>query len=253
MKQFLSLFILLLITTCAQAQTYKVISRSNDTIRLHPNKVGDALKSVIPGSQPITGHYRLIEKIEDGKESLLFVDFTQTLDKVFVTYETDMIHAGVWKVSTYNFEDLIGATERVNAILLKGELFGMIIEVYQRPDMYKDVINIDGIEMDLPVKVQLIEPNLNSRSLIKMTERERELSRFNLTEEDTAAMADKANECYVAYLLISRHFNNYVDRALLNELCSFDEATNLRTKYNELQLKYLSRGYDTRLNKYYVK
>ena len=33
----------------ANAQTYTIVSRSNDTIKLQSNKLGEALKSVVPG------------------------------------------------------------------------------------------------------------------------------------------------------------------------------------------------------------
>ena len=117
MKKTLFLMMLAIVATCIQAQTYTVISRSNDTILLHPNKLGDALKSALPGGGAAE-NYRLIEKVDGDNKSLLFVDFMQVLDKVFVTYETDLVHAGEWQVETYSFDNIYYAVKRENAFLL---------------------------------------------------------------------------------------------------------------------------------------
>lgn len=242
-------FFILLWMACmtigVRAQTYTIVSRSNDTIRLHGNKLGDALKSALPGGGT-TENYRLIEKVDDGKKSLLFVDFVQLVDKIFVVYETDLIHAGEWQMTTYSFDSIFDAVQRENAILLKGELLGMNVVIYQRPNLYKDVINIDGIEFDLPIKVQLYESKLTQGSQKKSGE----LSRLGLTEEDVAQMEGKANECYIALLIKNGNFNQSVDKTVLNDLIDSGAEASIRAKYNRDQLLFLSRGHDTRLNKY---
>ena len=237
-------------TLVSYAQTYKIISRSNDTIRLQSNKLGDAMKSIVPGRAELDDNYRLIEKEENGKRSLLFVEFTQVLDKVFVTYETDLIHAGDWIIRAYSFNDIFNSVKRKDAILLKGELLGMNIEIYQRPDNFKDIISIDGIEFPSPIKVLAFETKIAQEIQSKKQEKYGDLMKLGLTEEDVVNTTGKANECYIAYLLISGNFNTSVDRTLMNDLCDKDEAMSLKAKYNEAQLNYLSKGYDNRLKKY---
>lgn len=251
MRKAIYIISFMLISVLVHAQTYTIISRSNDTIRLQSNKLGEVLKSVAPGkANDLDENYRLIEKIENGKKSLLFIEFTQVLDKVFVSYETDMIHAGDWMVKTYSFSDIFNSIKRVNAIYLKGELLGMNIEIFQRPDNFKDIINIDGIEFPSPIKVLAFETKITQEIQHKENEITKELYRLGLTEKDIEATKGKANECYIAYLAISGNFNSSIDRTLMNDLCNKDEAMTLRGKYNEEQLKYLAKGYDNRLNKY---
>lgn len=245
MRNVVILVLLALVATSIQAQTYTVVSRSNDTILLHPNKLGEALKSAIPGGGA-TENYRLIEKVDGGKKSLLFVDFVQLVDKIFVTYETDLVHAGEWQMTTYSFDSIFNAVQRENAILLKGELLGMNIVIYQRPNLYKDVINIDGIAFDLPIKVQAFEAKLAQDSQKKSGE----LGRLGLTEEDVAQMEGKANECYIALLIKNGNFNHSVDKTVLYDLIDRDAEASIRAKYDKDQLLFLSRGHDTRLNKY---
>ncbi len=235
----------------ANAQSYTILSRSNDTIRLHTNKLGDAIKSIAPGKNSELGeNHRLIEKVDKGKKSLLFIEFTQILDKIFISYETDLVHAGDWTVQAYSFSDLFNAIKRENAILLKGQLLGMNIEIYQRPDNFKDIINIDGIEFPSPIKVQLFESKIAQEIQNQKNEINIELFKLGLTEDDVNNTSKKKNECYIAYLLSTGRFNSYVDRTLMNDLCNKDEAKALLNKYNEAQLNYLSKGYDNRLKKY---
>jgi hypothetical protein len=248
-----SIFILAALCTAvfANAQTFKIISRSNDTIRLQSNKLGDALKSVVPNkSSEVDNNYRLIEKVENNKKSLLFVEFTQVLDKIFVTYETDLIHAGDWSIKAYSFADIFNSVKRENAILLKGQLLGMDIDIYQRPDNFKDIIRIDGIEFPSPVKVLVFENKITQEIQNKKNEKNIDMVKLALIEEDIIQTKGKANECYIAYLLLTGKFDNSADRTLMNDLCNQDEAMSLKAKYNELQLKYLSQGHDNRLNKY---
>jgi hypothetical protein len=244
-----SIFIIVALCTAvfANAQTFKIISRSNDTIRLQSNKLGDALKSVVPNkSSEVDNNYRLIEKIENNKKSLLFVEFTQVLDKIFVTYETDLIHAGDWSIKAYSFADIFNSVKRENAILLKGQLLGMDIDIFQRPDNFKDIIRIDGIEFPSPVKVLVFENKITQ----EIQNKKNDMVKIALIEEDINQTKGKANECYIAYLLLTQKFDKSADRTLMNDLCNKDEVMSLKAKYNELQLKYLSQGHDNRLNKY---
>ena len=251
MKKSIFVIAALLAATVANAQTYTIVSRSNDTIKLQSNKIGDALKSVVPGkSSDIENNYRLIEKTCHGKKSLLFVEFTQVLDKIFVTYETDLIHAGDWSVSAVSFNDVYASLKRENAILLKGEMLGMKIEVYQRPEVFKDIINIDGIEFPSPIKVSVVESKIAEEVQNKKNEKSAELLKLSLRETDIEQTKGKANECYIAYLLKTGTFDKTADRTLMNDLCNQDDVAELGKKYNEAQLNYLAKDYDTRLKKY---
>jgi hypothetical protein len=256
-KQFIimkkSIFILtaLFAAMFVNAQTYTIVSRSNDTIKLQSNKVGDAIKSIIPGKTSDTdNNFRLIEKEENGKKSLLFIEFTQILEKIFISYETDMVHAGDWDVKTYGFSDIYSAVKRENAILLKGNLLGMEIEIYQRPEIFKDIINIDGIEFPSPIKVQAFENKTAQDMLDKKQEKFAEMYKLGLTEDDISSTESEANECYIAYLLLTGNFDTSADRTLMTDLCNKDRVKELIAKYNEKQLEYLAQWHDSRLNKY---
>ena len=187
---------------------------------------------------------------KNGIKSLIFVEFTQLLDKLFITYETDLIHSGDWIIRAYNFGDIFYSTKRINAIMLKGQLLGMDIEIYQRPENFKDIINIDGIVFPSPIKLSVFENKLTQDIQDKKNEKAIELHKLGLNEEDIKRTEGKENECYIAYLLINGSFNNSVDRTLMNDLCNQEEAMKLKAKYNEDQLKFVSKGYDSRLNKY---
>ena len=251
MRKSILIIATLIVATIVNAQSYTIISRSNDTIRLQTNKLGDAIKSIVPGkNSELEENYRLIEKVDKGKKSLLFVEFTQVLDKIFICYETDLVHAGDWAVRAYSFNDLFNAMKRENAILLTGQLLGMNIDIYQRPDNFKDIINIDGIEFPSPIKVQLFESKITQEIQNLKNEKNSELFKLGLTEDDANNTSEKKNECYIAYLLSSGRFNNSADRALMNDLCNKDVVQALLSKYSETQLNYLSKGYDNRLKKY---
>ena len=247
MKKSIFIFAVLFAATFVNAQTYTIVSRSNDTIRLQSNKLGEAMKSIVPGKNTgMEDNYRLIEKNDNGKKSLLFVEFAQILEKIFVTYETDLLHAGDWTVRAYGFVDIFNSVKRENAILLKGNLLGMPIEIYQRPDNFKDIINIDGIEFPSPIKVQAFETKIMQEEKNK----DLDVFRLRLTEEDIKNAKGKANECFIAYLLVSGKFDQSVDRTLMNDICNRDETMAFKAKYNEAQLNFLSKGYDSRLSKY---
>ena len=131
------LLIALLLFSCANlgAQSYTIISRNNiDTIKMVPNALRNgmnAAKSIIPGISSEAPQYRLIKKVQDGKESLIFVDFVKLADKILVAYETDMVTPGEWNVMTISIEDLYNAVVRNDAISLSGSILGMKVEMYQ--------------------------------------------------------------------------------------------------------------------------
>lgn len=131
------LLIALLLFSCANlgAQSYTIISRNNiDTIKMVPNALRNgmnAAKSIIPGSSSEAPQYRLIKKVQDGKESLIFVDFVKLAGKILVAYETDMVTPGEWNVTTISIEDIYNAVVRNDAISLSGSILGMKVEMYQ--------------------------------------------------------------------------------------------------------------------------
>ena len=128
-KLFLSLVVCLMALTMS-AQSYTIISRSNDTIRLFPNKLGDAVKSIIPGKTDEESHYRLIEKDVDGKKSLIFVEFTQVLDKIFVTYETDLVNNGKWIIATFSYIDIFNSVKRDIAVAALWAFYAELLNIF---------------------------------------------------------------------------------------------------------------------------
>lgn len=158
MKKRFILFFACFMSLNVMAQEYTVISRNNDTIKLYPNLLGKAIKALVPGtSTEAPPEYRLIKKVQDGKESYLYVEFSKQIEKLFVAYETDMITPGKWDVHIYTAGDVYKCMHRVNAILLQGEIMGMPIEIYQRPANFQDRISIDNVEFSMPIKVAVIE------------------------------------------------------------------------------------------------
>lgn len=181
------------------AQTYTVVSRNNpDTIKMYLNALGSsasALKSMIPGSKPETPQYRLIKKTYQGKESLIFVDFTKILDKILVAYETDMVTPGEWQVTTISYSDLYNAVKRENAIYLSGEILGMKVEMFQCPPViWEDIVRIDGIEFPLPLKLAAYESELAQKAQ-KAAEKElQKQEKERIEAEKAAAMSEKEKE-----------------------------------------------------------
>ena len=167
MKKLSILLFVAIVTSSLYAQTYTIVSRSNDTIKMFRNALGDgasALKSMLPGSKSEAPQYRLIKKSHQGKESLIFVDFTKISDKILVAYETDMVTPGEWQVTTISYSDLYNAVTRRDAIYLNGEILGMKVEMFQRPSLYDDRAIIDGIEFSLPVKLAIYESELAQKA-----------------------------------------------------------------------------------------
>lgn len=251
MQKFIITLVTFFVAMQLGAATYTILSQNNDTIRLYSNELGESLKSLIPKADSESKEkYRLIEKNDEGKSSLIFVEFTHVLDKMFICYETDLINAGVWNVKAYSFDDVYNSVRRENAILLKGELLGMKIELYQRPLNFKDIVSIDGFEFPSPIKINLYETNIAQGLRNQKMERNKELNQLALTEDDITETRDKVNECFIAYLLVSEKFNSSEDKTLIKGLCNNEVVMSLTKKYNESQLKYLSNGHDAQLKVY---
>lgn len=87
-------------------------------------------------------------------------------------------------MKTYSFDDVYNSVRRENAILLKGELLGMKIEIYQRPLNFKDIVSIDGFEFPSPIKINLYETNIAQGLRSQKMERNKELNQLALTEDD---------------------------------------------------------------------
>ena len=257
MKKILIILAAVLCTMSVCAQEYTVISRDNDVIKLFPNALGKGLKSILPGGagEP---EYRLIKKVENGKESLLYVDFSKSIEKVFVTYETDMVHPGEWDVKIYTAVDIYKCLKRVNAILLKGELLGMPIEVYQRPFNFQDRISIDSVEFPMPIKVDILEGSKELAGYVKANQPAQTSTQAPKPAEPEEVIPDikaptneaeqrDANDHYIAYLVKSRTFNHSSDAALLEELCDNAHVAELLHNHGVNYLQAMGKYHDVRL------
>ena len=215
MKKLSLLLFVAIVTSSLYAQTYTIVSRNNDTIKMIPSSLGSgasALKSIIPGSKSEAPQYRLIKKTYQGKESLIFVDFTKLVDKILVAYETDLVTPGEWQTTTISYSDLYNAVTRRDAIYLSGEILGMKVEMFQRPPIqWDDLVNIDGIEFALPLKLAVYESGLAQKA-----EKEREKELKEMEKEQKAGMdeqiisemaAKEENKAYIALLLKTQTFN----------------------------------------------
>jgi len=257
MKKIISLCMSVFMAVAISAQTYTIISRSNDTIKMVPNALGasaSALKSIIPGSKAEVPQYRLIQKVHNGKESLIFVDFTKILDKILVAYETDLVTPGEWQVSTITYADLYNAVTRKDAIYLSGSILGMKVEMFQRPSMYEDIVNIDGIEFPLPLKLVTYESELAQKAQ-KAAERElqrkeKELAyaeKSGLDEKQIAELAQKEeNKAYIALLIKTQTLDGMYSTDI-TKYFPFEEIQNLVQSYTAEKLEELSKSH----NKYF--
>lgn len=263
MKRILLLPFLMLTFFPMYAQNYTVISRSNDTIRLFPNKVGDTFKSLLPGGKSEKdAEYRLIRKEVSEKETLLFVEFPRQSDKFLVTYEIDLQIPDSWEVNIYTLKNLFESVKRENAILLKGYFLGLKIDIHERPINFQDIICIDGLEFASPIKISVLESTIakevaaiKEKEVAELKEREAITSSKDkdlLTEQDIEEAKKRPNDFYIAYLLSASIYNYQIDRSLLVEITDTQYTTNLikSKKYSTNQLYILSNGYDTRLEKY---
>ena len=259
MKKIISLCMSAFMAVAISAQTYTIISRSNDTIKMYPNSLGGALKSLVPGAKVEAPQYRLIKKVHNGKESLIFVDFTKILDKILVAYETNLVTPGEWQVSTITYADLYNAVTRQDAIYLSGSILGMKVDMFQRPSMYEDIVNIDGIEFPLPLKLVTYESELAQKAQ-KAAERElqrkeKELAdaeKSGLDEKQIAELAQKEeNIAYIALLIKTQSLN----RSYHTEIRKYfpdEEIQKLVQSYNTEKLEELSKNHSKYFEKYEI-
>lgn len=260
MKKFTLMAICLLVIMSMSAQTYTVISRSNDTIKMYPNALGAAassLKSIIPGSKAETPQYRLIKKVYQGKESLIFVDFTKILDKILVAYETDMATPGEWQTTTISYEDLYNEVVRENAIYLRGKILGMQVEMFQRPSPYEDMVNIDGIEFPLPLKLAVYESEL-AKKIEKAKEKALEQENKRLEQEAKNQEKDALlrelsqkdeNKAFIALIIKSQQYK----KSYASEISKYfqnEEIQKLIQNYTIEQLEEKSQNHNKYFNKY---
>lgn len=262
MKKIISLCMSVFMAVAISAQTYTIISRSNDTIKMVPNALGasaSALKSIIPGSKAEVPQYRLIKKVHNGKESLIFVDFTKILDKILVAYETDLVTPGEWQVSTITYADLYNAVTRKDAIYLSGSILGMKVEMFQRPSMYEDIVNIDGIEFPLPLKLVTYESELAQKAQ-KVAEKElqrveKEMAyaeKLGMDEKQITELAQKEeNKAYIALLIKTQSLDRSYNQEI-TKYFSFDEIQKLMQQYSEEKLEEMSKKHSKCFERYEV-
>lgn len=235
-----------IVTSSLYAQTYTIISRSNDTIKMLPSALGtsaSALKSVIPGSKSEAPQYRLIQKTFQGKKSLIFVDFTKILDKILVAYETDLVTPGEWQVTTISYSDLYNAVTRKDAIYLSGEILGMKVEMFQRPPIqWEDIVSIDGIEFPLPLKLATYESELAQK-----------VGKARKEESDRQILIELAargeNKAYIAYLIKVELLNAKYKKEI-EEIYNMDEIMRLVKNTSDKELLKMSKGHSEQLNRY---
>ena len=260
MKKISFLLFAIIIAGGLSAQTYSIVSRNNDTIKMFPNSLGSGLKSIIPGGSNEAPQYRLIKKVDQGKESLIFVDFTRVLDKIMVAYETDLVTPGEWHVTTISYSDLYNAVVRKDAIYLSGSILGMKVEMFQRPSMYDDLVNIDGIEFSLPLKLAVYESDLAQKA---EKEKEKELQRIEREkkekEKEQKAGYDEAtimelaakdeNKAYVALLVKTQSY----ERSYMSDIkkyFSYNELLELIQSLTVEQLEEKAKGHSKYFEKY---
>ena len=203
------------------AQTYTVLSRDNDSIRLQPNKLGDAIKSAIPG-QGSESHYWLIQKEDKQQMTYVFVELVHLVDRILVAYETET--PGKWKTTTYGVADLYNAIKRESTIYLSGQVLGLKVEMFQRPDNFKDIISIDGIEFPSPIKLNLLTPK---------------------NPDDQK----RVNNMYLA-TLIKTNMLNMDMLPEIEELFDYKELKRLASEWTLKDLQSKSAGYDQDLKRF---
>ena len=247
-----------LMTTNLSSQTYTIISRNNqDSILLFPNKAGAALKSLassLPGAQKESEPLKfLVKKVENGKESLIFIDFVNTLDKYFVTYETDMTTPVKWLYKGYGFKDIYSSLTRKNAIYLEGSLLGIHFEIHQRPEVYSDMIRIDNTTLIAsPIKINLLEKTIAEEG-VQHAQREQErlpkLIEIGIPEDVAKDAIANPDPYYLAYLIKSTNFNTKY-REDLRSRADGDKIIQLVKIYTIDQLMEMGKGYNKELKKY---
>lgn len=252
------LSLITLMTTNLSSQTYTIISRNNqDSILLFPNNAGAALKSLassLPGAQKESEPLKfLVKKVENGKESLIFIDFVNTLDKYFVTYETDMTTPVKWLYKLYGFKDIYNSLTRKNAIYLEGSLLGIPFEIHQRPEAYCDMICIDNTTIIAsPIKVNVLEKMITeegTQHAQKEQERLPKLIEIGIPENVAKDAIANPDPYFLAYLLRSANFDTKY-REYLHSRPDKDKINQLVKIYNIEQLMEMGKGCNKELKKY---
>ena len=125
------LSLITLITTNLSSQTYTIISRNNqDSILLFPNNAGAALKSLassLPGAQKESEPLKfLVKKVENGKESLIFIDFvnmylnldsnTDVVINIPDIYVPNFEEYKIISATTFNWSELLKSKESLNTL-----------------------------------------------------------------------------------------------------------------------------------------
>lgn len=255
-KKLFALVGLFLFAFALNAQTYTIVSRNNqDTIKMYPNSLMGGMKSLVPGTKTEPAQYRLIKKVHQGQESLLFVEFTQVLDKILVAYETNLQTPGAWQVITVNYSDLYQALTRINAIYLEGSIWGMKVQVYQRPSLYSDMVNIDGVEFALPMKIADYENDLIQKA---EKEKEKELQRLEKDKKDgyseqiiAELAAKQENKAYLALLLSKQKFDSSYSSDV-KKYFNYAELQDLMRSSTIEQLEKLAVGHSSYFERYEV-
>lgn len=255
--RFVVLAFSVVFTTSICSQTYTIISRNNDTILLFPSKAGAALKSLtstLPGGGKESESLKfLISKKYAGKESLIFVDFMNTMDKYFVTYETDMQTAGKWIYQTYSFNDIYNSLTRKNAINLEGNLLGINFSIHQRPEVYDDMMCIDNaVNVACPIKIELLEKMILEGSVLLQEKENKQLPKLlalGFTEEIAKDAIANPDSYYIAYLLKINNFDNSYN-ADFRDRSDKDKIFEIVKEFTIEQLEVLGKGCSIEAQKY---
>lgn len=268
MKKIFLLFVSVLTAFTMSAQTYTIVSQNNeDTIKLFSNTIGKAIKNMVPGAKEEVPRYFLIKKEYEGKESLLFVEASTDEKKIFTSYETDLITPNSWNVQIYTLYDIYTQLKYENAILLRGKIIGIPVEMYLRPANFHDIINVDGFEFPSPTKITVLDETRKlAEEELEKQRRQADSSEIgleqsrketipadafkNIDKEDIIEAQKMSNDCYVAFLIKTNDFNQSASRDVLDELCDSEHIKRLISKYDTILLKDCGKYHDKRLNKY---
>lgn len=242
MKKIISLLLCSVVALSMSAQTYTIVSRNNqDTIKLFSNSVGKAIKNLIPGAKEDEAHNFLIKKVQGGKESLLFVEFSQDEKKILTSYETDLETPGKWQTKIYTLYDIYSQLKRENAIFLSGEIIGIHVDMYQRPANFQDIIVLDGVEFPSPVKFTVLDGVKNQVDQPKQDDEQRQILKELAAKDE--------NKAYIAYLikveLLDLRYKEEVEGTYnMNEVMQLVEST------SDKDLLKMSKTHSEQLNKY---
>ncbi|MCQ2348717.1 MAG: hypothetical protein MJZ65_05980 [Paludibacteraceae bacterium] len=125
----------------------------------------------------------------------------------------------------------------MNAIYLEGNYLGMKVQAYQRPVPYKDVFVVDGITIQLPIKITEVDAVLLADKQ-KEDARQKKISSLGLTPEILDDAAQFKCEYYVAYLLTTNNFNHiYIDE--VRQLYNQTKINFIMSNYTEAQQAFI--------------